>query len=648
MRKLIWAVAISFILILASQSSAGTISPELQSVLDSAVPAQKVDVIVILKDRVNFSTFTDPDIKSRRKTILTALKDKANRTQTPVLDFLLARNAGNVSSLWLINGIAATVRAGSVPLLANHPAVAEVRLNFAIPLADPAPAGASPVEWNIDAVHASELWALGHTGQGIVIAGMDTGVDHRHEDLAGRWRNGDNSWYDPNGEHPTEPFDDHGHGTQTMGVLVGGDATGSAVGVAPGARWIAVKIFNDAGYAPLSSIHMGFQWLLDPNGDDDPADAPDVVNNSWGFRNMVDTCYLEFQADIQVLKTAGIAVVFAAGNEGPGTATSISPANNPESFAAGSVDINHSLAADSSQGPSACVIENDVFPEVVAPGVSVKTTNLTFGWILNSTAYVSGTSFAAPHVAGAMALLKGAFPDATPEELEASLKNTARDLGPEGPDDLYGYGLIDVLAAYRSMVPCTDGDGDGFYVDPACGLELDCNDSNGSVYPGAVEIKHDGIDQDCNGYDLTIDILAAQYLTGSDTLCVVASSEWDDLAGLSLTGPGAMNWNADVRNWSLVVESAGSDPVQVEVTGFEGAEYSPTTALAGEICRGDFDKNGGVDPSDLAVFAAAFGAVAGHVNYNAAADFDGTGGVDGGDLRDFSVSYGRLDCPMCY
>lgn len=165
---------------------------------------------------------------------------------------------------------------------------------------------------------------------------MDTGVDINHPDLQSKWRGGTNSWYDPNGEHAT-PYDAHGHGTQTMGIMVDGDAGGTSVGVAPVANWIAVKIFNDRGTASLSVIHQGFQWLLDPDHNPDTDDAPDVVNNSWGL-DSVNGCSSEFQADIQALKASNIAVVFAAGNYGPYPSTSISPANNTISFAAGATD----------------------------------------------------------------------------------------------------------------------------------------------------------------------------------------------------------------------------------------------------------------------------------------------------------------------
>lgn len=88
-------------------------------------------------------------------------------------------------------------------------------------------------------------------------------MDALHPDLAASWRSGPNSWFDPNGEHST-PYDANGHGTQTMSLMAGGDFGGTAIGVAPGAWWIAVKIFNDADVASLSVIHQGFQWLLDP------------------------------------------------------------------------------------------------------------------------------------------------------------------------------------------------------------------------------------------------------------------------------------------------------------------------------------------------------------------------------------------------
>jgi len=167
--------------------------------------------------------------------------------------------------------------------------------------------------------------------------------------------------------------------------MVGGNAGGTDIGVAPGARWIAVKIFDDNGDAQYSDIHDGFQWLLNN------AAPPDVVNNSWGFPDNAGECLTisQFQQDIVALKAAGIGVVFSAGN----TEINESPANYPESIAVGAVDQTQTVPSFSARGPSAC--DGTVFPELVAPGVNVLTTDLTFnGTDPDSYASATGTSIA--------------------------------------------------------------------------------------------------------------------------------------------------------------------------------------------------------------------------------------------------------------
>ena len=223
-------------------------------------------------------------------------------------------------------------------------------------------------------INAPALWQLGFQGQGVVVANMDSGVSVSHPDLAAQWRGGTNSWFDPYGEHPTSPSDLTGHGTATMGVMVGRDAGGTNIGVAPLAQWIAVKIFDDQGQATATAIHLGFQWLLDPDGDPSTPDAPQVVNNSWSIGNT--DCDLAFQLDLQALRAADIVPVFSAGNTGPGDATSVSPANNPEAFAVGATDNVDQIYIDSARGPSACGEPATFYPEMVAPGVEIRTTDL--------------------------------------------------------------------------------------------------------------------------------------------------------------------------------------------------------------------------------------------------------------------------------
>jgi subtilisin family serine protease len=436
-----------------ANAQVGKIIPELQRTLQSSQPGDEVSVIITLSDKADIRPFKDKPKSLRRADIIKVLKNKADLTQSPLKIFLESRNARKIKSLWLINGMAVTATVDVIRELATLPGVEEIRPDETIRVPEITYAPLATPEWNVSAINAPALWNQDFTGTGVVVANMDTGVDVNHSDLNSKWRGGTNSWFDPfnNTTLPYDfplppPYPPIGHGTGTMGVMVGGDSGGTTIGVAPGAQWIAVKIFNDAGDSSSSVIHQGFQWLLDPDLDPDTNDSPDVVNASWGL-DLINVCDLQFLPDMQALKAAGIAVAFSAGNYGPNSSTSISPANYPESFAVGAVDENSMIAPFSSRGPSAC--DRSIFPEVVAPGVSIKTSDLTSGGVFpNSYAYVSGTSFAAPHVAGAMALLLSAFPDLTVDELELALKQSAVDLGTIGADNSYGYGLIDVSAAY--------------------------------------------------------------------------------------------------------------------------------------------------------------------------------------------------------
>jgi hypothetical protein len=245
----------------------------------------------------------------------------------------------------------------------------------------------------------------------------------------------------------TAPTDVNGHGTWTMGLMVGGEAGATAVGVAPGAKWIAAKIFNDQDVATTAAIHQSFQWLLDPDGNPTTNDAPDVVNGSWTMGAV--GCDLEFQLDLRALRAAGILSVFAAGNGGSGAGTSYSPANNAEALSVGATDLTDAAAGFSSRGPSAC--DGSTFPDLVAPGVTVRSTDLYRSWVSKS-----GTSVAAPAVSGALALLLSAFPELPADRQEAALENGAVDLGPVGADNDTGYGRLDVLAAYNWLTTAPD------------------------------------------------------------------------------------------------------------------------------------------------------------------------------------------------
>jgi serine protease AprX len=431
---------------------AGVVDSELEAQLEAIAPNQLVSVIVTLKTRANTNAFKHKDKAQRRAKIVQAMHDHANLKQPALLAFLKANGATNIKPLWIINSIAAKVPASMIRKLAKRPGVARVYTDATLSVPVSGATSLAIPEWNLSAVHAPEVWDLGHTAQSVVVANMDTGVDVVHPDLATRWRGGTNSWYDPHGQHTT-PTDYagavSGHGTQTMGLILGGDTGGTTIGVAPGAKWIAAKIFNNQGTALESHFHQSFQWLLDPDNNPLTDDAPDVVNGSFQTA-LSGICDTRFQADIQALKTAGIAVVFAAGNSGPAMSSSSSPANNPGSFATGAVDYYSTIATFSARGPTPAACGGTLFPNIVAPGVDVYTADLTFAGQA-SYAVVSGTSFAAPHVTGGMALLLGSFPNIDVTALESALTDSATDLGALGPDNEYGYGMLNVLGAYNLL-----------------------------------------------------------------------------------------------------------------------------------------------------------------------------------------------------
>ncbi|MDO9079948.1 MAG: S8 family serine peptidase [Desulfuromonadales bacterium] len=460
--------------LLNSVAQAAALAPEVRQRMAMAGVGDKVPVIIHFTDRLDVKAFAQRSNRAAaRAGMVRGLRDQARRSQGSLQGFLRGQGV-EPTELWLINALAVQVPPHLVETLAAWPGVAAVELDGEVPRPAPVTLAipAAPSD-NIAAIGAQSLWAAGFTGSGVVVASFDSGVDVTHPDLAApRWRGGANDWFDPYAGSLT-PRDIDGHGTAVTSLMVGGGASGRTIGVAPDARWIAAKIFPDSGDAISSKIIESFQWAVDP--DDDPAtdDAPDVINNSWGFEKNLNQCLTDIVHQdnprnslplaIQTVQDLGIHVVFAAGNGGPAAATSVSPANYPGGLAVGSVGPNFAVSSFSSLGPSACSgsiyndLAVDVYPELVAPGESVTVANPLTPF---TTGYgtASGTSFTAPHVSGALALLRSAIPPLADESaqdyrlrLEMGLLTTAVDLGPPGADNSYGRGLVDLPAAYARL-----------------------------------------------------------------------------------------------------------------------------------------------------------------------------------------------------
>ncbi len=489
-------LTICLLLSLSLGSLAAELSPELERELTALAPGASLPVIVRLQSRPDLAEITRqgraairqgrPALRQFRRELVRGLRERTALDQSALTGLLQRPGARRVRQLWLINGLAMEADHETITMLSRHPRVRTIDVDRVIPLAEePFVTTAAEPEANLEAINAPQVWAAGYTGQGVVVANLDTGVDWLHPALAATWRGGGNSWFDPYGVYSL-PTDPDGHGTATMSLVAATDYAGRALSVAPGARWIAARIFPDTGPASFSVIHQSFDWLLDPDGDPDTDDAPDVVNLSWSSQEP-GTCNLAFEPDLQMLKAAGIAVAIAAGNSGlVSGSTDTSPANNPSGFAVGMLKKTSPFLVDpaSSRGPSSC--DGTSFPELGAPGVKIAVA------FKGGVAIATGTSFAAPHVAGAMALLRSALPDATVDEMEQALRLTAVDLGQPGADNAYGDGLLDVQAALQHL--------SGYQVTPSS------HDFGAEVIGGSGAAQVFTV-TNLTAYDLTLDAL---------------------------------------------------------------------------------------------------------------------------------------------
>jgi len=417
--------------------------------------------------------------------VVQALLNFADRSQSQLRQDLMAEGK-DYYPLWVTNQIAlkrATL--ADLQALAARSDVAQIELDVQAKGVQDVPFGAqiangvstvgvrdvNAVEWGVARVRAPQVWAQGFTGQGIVIADLDTGVRWDHDALKPHYRGWntatltathDFNWFDPVAFSPT-PLDDHGHGTHTTGTLVGDDGAGNQVGVAPGAHWIACRNMN-VGVGSVALYTACFQFALAPgdvNGNNpNPALAADITSNSWGCTLNEEGCILPLAlvTVTQALRHAGIMVIASAGNSGAGGCSTVNAAPGAlnQSFSIGATDISDAIASFSSRGPS--TFTGRLKPDVVGPGVNVRSTYRT---TTTSYSFLSGTSMAAPHVAGVVALLWSAAPwlrgqvAETEDILRASAQpiSTVQTCGgvPANatPNNTFGYGMVNAEAAVQ-------------------------------------------------------------------------------------------------------------------------------------------------------------------------------------------------------
>jgi subtilisin family serine protease len=459
-------------------------------VLQDAQGGKTASFLVTLDKKANLSTLSENIPEDQRiAQAVNRLQITASQTQPEVIEKLEGLGV-RYQAYWIANTIAVWGNLRQVEAIAQIPQVAAIEPNqsFEIPntQSSNSPENPNAVQWNIAAINAPQVWSAS-TGQGIVYATADTGVEWDHPILRDNYRgwnstaqqaDHNNNWWDAihsvtHGSicpaNSPAPCDDQGHGTHVTGIGVGING----YGVAPGAKWIGCRNM-DNGFGMPSTYIECLQFFMAPwdlqKQNPNPALHADIISNSYSCP-VSEGCTIDnihvLRDAVDAVRAAGIFMSVSAGNNGNyspsdpqigcGTINE-PPALEQAVFTVGSVDVYGNIATTSSRGPVTIDGSNRFKPNIAAPGVGVKSSYLL---TKGSYATLSGTSMAAPHVAGAVALLWSAYPNLRGKvnQTEALLESTAvpkfttqtcgGDTATSHPNHVYGYGELDVYGAYQ-------------------------------------------------------------------------------------------------------------------------------------------------------------------------------------------------------
>ncbi len=428
-------------------------------------------VFVILKNQADVSSAkTMADYQARRAFVYNTLTQHANETQVELRATFDSFGIA-YTPYYLVNALEVSADLPVQWWLATRPEVDRVLpsprmrpLPEQIPVSRGARTSAplSP-EWNLTLIGADRVWnELGVRGAGVIVGQSDSGVDGTHPELSAHYRglDGDNNynWFDP-WNHSASPQDFGGHGTHTLGSILG-----KSVGVAPDATWIACvnlarNLGNPALYLDCMQFHFApFPQNGNPLRDGKPNLGAMVLNNSWGCPDVEGCDPNALLNAVRALRDAGVFIVASAGNDGPACSSINSPLSlYDDVFSVAAVNREKQVANFSSRGPVMADDSGRVKPDIGAPGVDVLSALPGGTYGANS-----GTSMAGPHIVGVVALLWSANPkligdlDAT----EQILRETAQRADTQTekivcgdpnatPNDFVGYGIVDAYAAVK-------------------------------------------------------------------------------------------------------------------------------------------------------------------------------------------------------
>lgn len=464
------------------------------ALLTQAYSQQSVEFIILMQEQFDVSAAKNLKTKQEKGNfVFKMLQSTAQKSQASI-NQILEEQAIFYRSFYVVNAIYAKGDVELVEILAKRADVAKIMANPWTRFDEPVAYGNANtlqaregIEWGVQRINADQVWAMGYTGQGIVVGGQDTGYDWNHPAIKSKYRGWDGNtadhnynWHDairainplhgdttlnpnnnPCGLDINIPCDDHNHGTHTIGTAVGDDGNGNQIGVAPGARWIGARNM-ERGYGSPATYTECFEWFLAPtdlnNENPNPDVAPHVINNSWGcpaFEGCNPSNWALMEMAVNNLRAAGIVVVNSAGNSGSGCNTvNTAAAIFDGIFAVGASQQNDTIASFSSRGSVNVDNSFRMKPNVSAPGVGVRSAVRNGGYQT-----WNGTSMAGPHVAGLVALIISANPNLAGQVdlIESIIEATAKPMqanqncgdisGLEIPNNTYGYGRVNALAA---------------------------------------------------------------------------------------------------------------------------------------------------------------------------------------------------------
>ncbi|MCB2180870.1 MAG: S8 family serine peptidase [Desulfobulbaceae bacterium] len=371
---------------------------------------------------------------------------RAEESQKKYSNFSVKTNeTGNIHKFWITNSIAATLSSAEIEELAANQDVMEIVENKVLNVP---PITASSLDiidpgdeniWNLSAVGMNDL-DLDLNGKGLRIGHLDTGIDVLHPDFTNKlidWAEFDNQ----GNKIESEPHDSHylGHGTHTASIMIG-----NKTGIAPGASLLSALVLP-GGSGTIEQVMAGMEWILDPDDNPDTDDGAQIVNMSWGMSANSSV----LKEAIQNMTNAGVLPVCAIGNEG--SYITYSPGNFPNAVGVGAVNENNDVPFFSGGGIIWWDNSVNMKPDITAPGVDI----VGIGGQGEYQA-LSGTSFAAPHVTGAAAILLQRNTQLSPFLLAEFLFNTSLDLGETGQDIEYGRGVLNVASAVKFLERYSD------------------------------------------------------------------------------------------------------------------------------------------------------------------------------------------------